>query len=134
MMKVFQSVLALVILVAVMNFASGCKKKASSEVPAPTAAEPTPGTATTPAPNSPQVAASASTYQEVRSAMETKNYDQAATMMLNMRSSTTQMSPEQAAAYAEQMRNFQQSLAAAAAAGDQRAMEAARRLAQSRHR
>ena len=125
--------IVLAVAMAGVVIVSGCHKKETAEAPV-TTGEVTPKNNNPTAVKQAESTSPVTGVKEVQAAMEAKNYDQATTLMLNMQRSVPQMTPEQAAAYANQMRSYQQSLAAAAAAGDQRAVEAARRLAQSRHR
>jgi len=127
-MNTMKNFLALTIAVGGTLFLGGCGKEA----------EDTPTPDTGPAVESPQTNGgepAATTPQpsthltQSQVALEARDYDRAAEEILAMQRS--QLSEQQAAAAAAQMRQLQSSLAGAVAAGDPKAIAAAQKLRQA---
>jgi hypothetical protein len=130
--RILPRICNLTLVLCSLIIAVGCSKKEAAVAPVPPSAGETQNQAASPASAPVTQQASPAVIQEVQTALKAKNYDQATTLMINLQKSP-QVTPEQAAAYANQMRQLQQNLAAAAASGDQNAIAAARRLGASRH-
>jgi hypothetical protein len=116
---------------------AGCGKK-ESEAPAP--AKPTASAsvldqavqasaAKTPPATAVQPDTSQAALADAQAAMRARNYDKAAQLLLSLQAPSKQpLTPEQAAAVANQMRQFQRDLGGAVARGDPAAIAAAQRL------
>jgi hypothetical protein len=122
---------------AIIILSSGCGKKdqpAAEATDAPSAAEPAPA-------EPPPAAAAAAqqqpppALQDIDSALQAKQYDQAATALINLEKAiqSRRLPPEQAGQAAFQMRQLQLQLQSAASTGDPNALAAMRKLAAARH-
>jgi len=127
--------LGLTIVVCSAAFLWGCGKKATEPAAAAdTNAAPVvnaaPAPAPAPAPTT--VSPGQASYEAAQAAVKQKDYDHAAEIMLALQQQMRQAkSSDEANAIANQMRNFQQQLMSAAAAGDPKAMAAVQRLRQA---
>lgn len=114
----------------------GCSKPAQdiSVPPAVTESTPAPATATPPPQADPNIQAQAAwadaRLQEAQAAQQARDYEKAAQALVALQQQQ-RLSEAQAAAYANQMRQFQRDLAGAVASGDPRAKAAADRLRQA---
>lgn len=114
----------------------GCGKPAEdvSVPPAVTESAPAPATATPPPQADPNIQAQAAwadaRLKEAQAAQQARDYEKAAQALVALQHQQ-RLSEAQAAAYANQMRQFQRDLAGAVASGDPRAKAAADRLRQA---
>ena len=110
---------------------AGCGKKSddSSTVTTPTAVQPDQPTAASVAPTPRQSAAPDVRLAESQAAINSGDYEKAATALITAQQ--TRLSQQQAEALAKQMQQLQGNLAAGVANGDPRAIAAANKLRQS---
>lgn len=110
---------------------AGCGKKSddSGTVTTPTAVQPDQPTAAPVAPTPRQTAAPDVRLAESQAAINSGDYEKAATALINAQQ--TRLSQQQAEALAKQMQQLQGNLAAGVANGDPRAIAAANKLRQS---
>ncbi len=118
-----------------LGFLVGCGKKeppapastnAAVEVPAAQPAQPAPQT---PAPVAIAPADSQGALNQAQAAMNAKNYDKAAELMINLQNASRQaMTPAQATAVASKMRELQQYVMSGVTSGDPNAIAAAKRI------
>ena len=129
--------LGLTIAVGSTTFLWGCGKKATetaatADTNAAPAAIATAAPAPAPAPAPTAVSPGQASYEAAQAAVKQKDYDHAAEIMLALQQQMRQAkTSDEANAIANQMRNFQQQLMSAAAAGDPKAMAAVQRLRQA---
>jgi hypothetical protein len=127
--------LALAGILSVAGFlAVGCGKK-ETEIPVPPPTAEQPGTETAPvapppvaAPTAAQNAWADARLKEAQAAQQARDYGKAVEQLIAVQQAQQRLSEAQAAAAANQMRQFQRDLAGAVASGDPRAKAAADRL------